>query len=456
MTKGVSRTHKTGKTYHSKPILRTICWAHCLTHEFHAHMSAPIALHGRHYALPQRPTVVVCIDGCDPEYIARGIADGVCPAIARFFEEGFGAVADCVMPSFTNPNNVSVVTGAPPAVHGIGGNYYLDRDTGREIMMTDAALLRGDTLLGLMSQAGVPTAAITAKDKLRKVLGHGLRGICFSSEKADQCSEAEHGVADVAALVGRPRPDMYSGDLSLYVLDAGLALLRQGRARLLYLSLSDYIQHKHAPGEPESDAFLRAIDTRLQAFVDAGAVVACIADHGMSHKTDAQGRPNAIFLQDLLEARFGAGSARIICPITDPFVRHHGALGSFVRGYARNPADIEAMMQAAAAIDGVQEVLSREQAAQRLGLPLDREADFVVISHESYVLGSRADEHDLSTVGDHPLRSHGGYSEQPVPFFLSQPLSPAYRERAAQGGLRNFDIFDFALNGVQTQAAADA
>lgn len=411
-------------------------------------MPENITLHGRQYALPQRPTVVICIDGCDPEYIARGIADGVCPTIARCYQDGFGAQADCVMPSFTNPNNVSVVTGAPPAVHGIGGNYYLDRATGQEVMMTDAALLRGETLLGLMSQAGVPTAAVTAKDKLRKVLGYGLRGICFSSEKADQCNAAEHGLEDAAALVGRPAPDMYSGDLSLYVLDAGLALLRQGRARLLYLSLSDYIQHKHAPGAPESDAFLAAIDQRVQAFIDAGAVVACIADHGMSHKSDAQGRPNAIFLQDRLEAAFGQGSARVICPITDPFVRHHGALGSFVRAYARDAAQIPAMMQCAADIPGVQEVLSGAQAAERLELPLDREADFVVISQEAYVLGSRADEHDLSTVGDHPLRSHGGYSEQPVPFFLSHPLTEPYRRRAAQERLRNFDIFDYALNGV--------
>lgn len=411
-----------------------------------------IALHGRQYALPTRPVVVICIDGCDPEYIERGIADGVCPTIARFHRDGLGAVADCVMPSFTNPNNVSIVTGAPPAVHGIGGNYFLDRDTGREIMMTDASLLRGETLLGLMSQAGVPTAAVTAKDKLRKVLGHEMRGICFSSEKVATCTEAEHGIANVEAVVGRPAPDMYSGDLSLYVLDAGLALLKQGRARLLYLSLSDYVQHKHAPGSPESNAFLRAIDDRLQAFVDAGAVVGCVADHGMSAKTRADGRPNVLFLQDVLEQQFGAGSARVICPITDPFVRHHGALGSFVRAYARDASQIDAMIEATRELAGIETVYTGAEAARILELPADREADFVVISNEAFVLGSRADEHDLSTVGDHPLRSHGGFSEQRVPFLLSHALTPAYAARAAAGGLRNFDIFDFALNGVQADA----
>lgn len=414
----------------------------------HANDQQSISLHGRNYALPTQPVVVICIDGCDPEYIEHGIKNGVCPTIASFVEQGFTATADCVMPSFTNPNNVSIVTGVPPAVHGISGNYYLEPETKREIMITDATLLCGSTLLGLMSQAGVPTAAITAKDKLRKILGHELEGICFSTEKAASCTLDEHGIDQIEALVGRPVPNMYSADLSLYVLDAGLALLRQGQVRLLYLSLSDYVQHKYAPGAPESDEFLRAIDQRLKAFVELGAIVGCVADHGMSDKSSAQGTPNVIFLQDLLEQEFGAGSARVICPITDPFVRHHGALGSFVRVYARDPANLPEMLRAVRGLPGVEQAMTREEAATALELPADREGDFLVVSAQNYVLGSRAVEHDLSNIGERPLRSHGGFSEQPVPFLLSHPLNETYRDIAASRRLRNFDIFDFALNGV--------
>ncbi|KAB0495773.1 phosphonoacetate hydrolase [Pseudomonas vancouverensis] len=412
-------------------------------------MPKSITLHQRQYALPTQPVVVICIDGCDPQYISQGIADGVCPTIARLHSQGFADTADCVMPSFTNPNNVSIVTGVPPAVHGIAGNYSLDRDTGKEIMMTDASLLRGETLLALLAKAGIAVAAITAKDKLRKVLGHHLHGICFSSEKAASCTLEEHGIDDVETLVGRPAPDMYSADLSLFVLDAGLALLRQQRAQVLYLSLSDYIQHKFAPGTAQSNDFLKAIDDRLQAFIDEGAIVGCVADHGMSDKNNANGTPDVVFLQDLLEVRFGAGSARVICPITDPFVRHHGALGSFVRVYAKDPADIAPMIDYISGLSGIEDTLSRHQAAVKLGLPEDREADIVVIASESCVLGSCASEHDLSSVGDRPLRSHGGYSEQSVPFLISHPLNGEYRQRAALTRLRNFDIFDFVLNGVE-------
>src|SRR5580692_9663407 len=173
-------------------------------------MSETIELNGRRYRKPQRPTVVICVDGCDPEYLERGIPDGIFPTIGSFRREGYLATADAVVPTFTNPNNVSIVTGAPPSMHGIAGNFYLDRETGREVMITDASLMRCQTILSRMSQTGVPTAAIAAKDKLRKMLGRNLTGISFSSERADEATVYENGITGIEALVGRPKPDMYS------------------------------------------------------------------------------------------------------------------------------------------------------------------------------------------------------------------------------------------------------
>jgi phosphonoacetate hydrolase len=395
-------------------------------------VSDTIALNGRHYRKPRQPTVIICADGCDPRYLERGMADGILPTIAGFAESGWLGTAAAAMPTFTNPNNVSIVTGAPPSVHGIAGNYCLDRDSGREIMMTEPELMRSDTLLALMAAAGVKTAAVTAKDKLRLLLGHHLDGICFSSERAD---------AAIERMVGRPRPDMYSADLSLYVLDAGIALLAQRAAELLYLSLSDYVQHAHAPGEPEADAFHQALDARLARFAAQGALVGLVADHGMNDK------PNIVFLEDELVERFGPGAARVICPITDPFVRHHGALGSFVRVYVGRDADPEALMAASAALPGVAAVYDRAEAAARFEMPEDREADFVVLGDAATAIGTARARHDLSGLAGKRLRSHGGLGEQKVPFLLSQPLGEGYRRRAAAGGLRNWDIFDYALNG---------
>ncbi len=415
-------------------------------------MTTPVELHGRAYHLPERPVAVICADGCDPAYIEAGLEAGVLPTVARWRKAGFYGLADAVMPTFTNPNNLSIVTGAPPAVHGIAGNFALDRESGAEIMMTDPAMVHGETLLALMSQAGVAVAAITAKDKLRRMLGSGLdigaNGICFSSEQADRCTKEEHGVEQVEALVGRPAPDMYSADLSLYVLDAGIRLVEQGRARLLYLSLSDYVQHGHAPDEPAALEFHQALDNRLAQLEELGALVGLTADHGMNDKALSDGRPHVIFLEDILNARFGAGAVRVICPITDPFVRHHGALGSFVRVYRKDETPLTALAEAVRGLPGIDAVLTRDEAAARYDLPHDREADLVVTGDRNTTLGAVAAEHDLSALAGHRLRSHGGAYEQSVPFLLSHPLSADYRALSRGRRLRNFDIFDYALNGI--------
>ena len=407
-----------------------------------------VKVNGRSYKLPARPTVVIVVDGFDPAYLEHGLANGTLPRMKSFGTEGFVGIADCSMPSTTNTNNTSIVTGVPPAVHGINGNYYLDPETGKEIIITDASRLRCGTILGAMSDAGVRTAVVTAKDKLLKVLAHKMSGIQFSSEYAHKANLRDNNIDRVEELVGRPQPDQYSADLSLFALDAGVKILSSVRPDLMYLSTSDYVQHKHAPGEPEADAYLRAVDTIVGNLVDLGATVAITADHGMNDKSAADGTPKVVYLEDELNSRFGAGSVRVICPIADPFVRHHGALGSFVRVHLRKPADIPAMMAFTRTLPAIELVLDKEQVCKQFELPADREGDFAVFSARDTVVGARREDHNLNQLAGHRLRSHGGLGEQKVPFLLSRPLNAGYRERAKSSRIHNYDIFDFALNGV--------
>ena len=408
-----------------------------------------VEVNGRSYAAPKRPTVVIIVDGFDPAYLDHGIANGTLPTMKSFKEKGFAAIADCSMPSTTNTNNTSIVTGVPPAVHGINGNYYLDAETGKEIMITDAKRLRCGTILGALSHAGVKTAVVTAKDKLLKVLAYEMEGINFSSEYAGKATLKENGIENVEKLIGRSTPDQYSADLSLFVFDAGVKLMSTVRPDLMYLSTSDYVQHKHAPGEPEADAYHQAVDKAVAALIALGATVAITADHGMNDKSASDGTPNVVYLEDELNSRFGAGAVRVICPIADPFVRHHGALGSFVRVHLRKPGDVGAMMAFARTLPGVELVLDKAEVCRRFELPIDREGDFAVFSDRNTVVGARREDHNLSQLAGHRLRSHGGLGEQKVPFLLSQPINGVYQKRAKAGPLHNYDIFDFALNGVQ-------
>ncbi len=400
---------------------------------------------GRDYRWPVKPTVVICIDGSEPGYIEAAIAAGRAPTFARFMTDGANLLADSVIPSFTNPNNLSIITGRPPSAHGIAGNYFFDPATGAEVMMNDPKFLRAPTILRAFHDAGAKVAMVTAKDKLRLLLSNGLdyasgRAIAFSSERADKATKRENGIESVLSFVGLPLPEVYSAELSEFVFAAGVKLLATARPALVYLSTTDYIQHKVGPGTAVANDFYAMIDGYLAAMDKLGAIIVATADHGMNDKHGADKSPNVVYLQTLLDGWPEAAGTRVILPITDPYVAHHGALGSFATVYLQPTSDAVGIAVKLRAVDGIELVLSCAQACARFELPPDRIGDLVVLSGKHMTLGTSAVRHDLSGL-DEPLRSHGGLTEQRVPMIANRKVATP-----AGHALRNFDVFDVALN----------
>lgn len=407
--------------------------------------STTITVNDRDYAMPIRPAVVICLDGCEPDYFEQAVDRGRMPTLARFMAEGSASDAHCVIPSFTNPNNMSIATGRPPSVHGICGNFLYDQENDQEVMMNDPRFLRAPTVFSALYQAGARIAVVTAKDKLRRLLGDGLRfdqdrAVCFSSEKADTTSTGEHGIDNAADWLGRTVPPVYSAELSEFVFAAGVRLLESFKPDLMYLSTTDYIQHKHAPEDEGALAFNEMFDSYLQQLDELGAVVVITADHGMKPKHLADGSPDVLYLQDLLDAWLTPGAARVILPITDPYVVHHGALGSFATAYLPADCDLNDTIDRLRATDGIDVVLERSRAASTWELPPDRIGDIVIISTENKTLGTSASRHDLASLKE-PLRSHGGLSEQRVPFIVNRRVDSLGQAPT----LRNFDALQVAL-----------
>jgi len=411
-----------------------------------------VAVNGIEYRWPRRPVVVVCIDGGDPAYLQRFLADGSTPNMARFVREGFATVADASMPSFTCPNNMSIITGTPTSKHGISGNFYLDTTTWEPVVMTGPELLRGDTIIARFAEAGAKVVTITAKDKLRKQLGKGLdvaQGhVSFSSEFAGQCTLAENGIENVLPWLGMEQPGMYSMELSLLVLEAGIKLLAERRPELLYLSLTDWVQHKWAPDEDGARRFYQRLDDCVGRLAALDATVALTADHGMNDKSNDAGEPKVLWLQDLLDAKLGPGTTTVVCPITDAFVAHHGALGGFVRVWSRGAVSAHQVIDAMAGVEGIELALDRDTACRMFEMPADREGDVAVIARQDWCIGSSAKNHDLSGLKGHRLRTHGGTSEAKVPIVINRPLNEAYRFKAASQTLKSYQVFDFAINGT--------
>ena len=407
-----------------------------------------IEVNGRVYKWPDRPVVAVCIDGSEPAYIEEAVKAGVMPWTEKIINgQGSDLRCDCVVPSFTNPNNMSIATGVEPSVHGICGNFYYDSENDHEVMMNEPHLLRAGTLFSAFQHAGAKVAIVTAKDKLRKMLGHGLTfgdgtGVCFSSEKADLATLSDHGIDGVVELVGKPVPAVYSADLSEFIFAAGVKLMDTMRPDIMYLSTTDYIQHKFAPGSDGANAFYAMMDGYFAQLEALGARIAVTADHGMNVKHDVNGDPDVIYLQTELDTMLGVNEARVILPITDPYVVHHGALGSFATVYLK-PEHRTKVLAHLQAMEGIEGAFDNASGCEKFGLPTDRMGDVIVVSSINKVLGTTSERHDLSGL-DVPLRSHGGISEQCVPLIVSQVVSGIDADKR----LRNFDIYNVVLNHV--------
>jgi phosphonoacetate hydrolase len=407
-----------------------------------------VTANDRTYPAPKTCAIAICLDGCEPEYLDLAIAEGLMPNLKKMREAGTDRLAHSVIPSFTNPNNLSIATGRPPAVHGICGNYLYDPETGEEVMMNDVRFLRAPTIFSRFYEAGARVAVVTAKDKLRALLGAGLRfdedrAIAFSSERSGTTTKAEHGIDKASDWLGKPVPEVYSAGLSEFVFAAGVKLLKEWAPDVMYLSTTDYIQHKFAPDEQGAKDFYAMFDRYLGELDALGAAIVVTADHGMKPKHDDKGEPAVIYVQDLMDGWLGKDAARVILPITDPYVVHHGALGSFATSYLPKGADRADIIARLKALPQMLEVLTKEEAVATYELPADRIGDLTMISTVNMTIGTSAHRHDLAALKE-PLRSHGGLTEQEVPFIVNRVLEVPNAPK-----LRNFDAFFYA-----TRAAA--
>ncbi len=404
------------------------------------------SVNGKSFHPSNKPIVVICMDGSADEYLDTSMVFERMPNLKKMAQQGYRGMVRGALPSFTNVNNSSIVTGLSPALHGISGNFFYDANKDQEVMMNSSEYLRAETILAAASHANRKVAVVTAKEKLRDILSHKMKGIAISSEKANQAVFATHGIDNAEEVIGYKTPIVYSAEASLFVLRAGVAFIEKGLADFLYLSLTDYMQHTYSPETEESLAFYAAMDKEIGKLLALGAIVGATADHGMNAKVKSDGSPNVLYIEDMLEKQFGAGGFRVICPITDPYVKHHGALGSYVVVHLDDLSKLSEVKKWLFAQEGITEVYDRKEATRILEQPEDRTGDLVILSARDVVLGRKPQYHDLSAL-DGSLRSHGGRYEEMVPMVISHPLNATYKRKASCDP-RNFDIFDFTINGT--------
>ncbi len=418
-----------------------------------------VRVNGIDYRKPSRPTVIVCMDGVAPEYLEEAGRAGMAPAFEKFKKEGFYSVADCVIPSFTNPNNTSIVTGVLPRVHGIAtSGQSFNRKTGQYELICRPEDVACDTILKAFHENGLKVAAIASKDKLRSFLSKGWQGINISAEVAhkfegdgtqvDEVIErAVEETSNGTLLEKVEDPDwMYSQKSAHFALDLAVAVL-QGKGpyvpQLMYVSLTDYIPHRYEAGTEIANQFIQGIDQRLGEMDRMGCALGVTSDHGMSSKFNPDGSPDAIWLKDVLESH-GIEDCHIVLPCADKYQGHHGSLGSAAWIYFDDQGDADKALEVLGSVQGVEEALSRSDVVERHGVPGEMIGDVFLLSQKNKVFGTTASEHPNAPTY---LRSHGGLYEQKVPFVVNLPVSSG-AGRGSEGPLRNFNIVDYAVNKV--------
>ena len=410
------------------------------------YMTILLNINNRQYqGIPKKTSVVICLDGSQKEYLDEASKINLMPNLDKIIKKGEYLIAHSAIPSFTNPNNISIVTGQPSSVHGICGNFFYTPSTGVEVMMNDPRFLRAPTIFEKYYEIGAKIALVTAKDKLRTLLGNGLkyndkRALCFSAEKSDQATMEVNGIEKVNEWLGMSVPEVYSAELSEFVMAAGVKLLAEFKPDIMYLSTTDYIQHKYEPGHEVANKFYKMFDNYIGQLDDMGAILVITADHGMKPKSQEDGSPNAIFLQDYLDIKFPSVKAKVILPITDPYVVHHGALGSFATIYLEDKIHVDLIINEIKKIKEIEVVLNKDDACSAYDLPKDRMGDIICMSSEFMTIGSSKDKHDLSGLNE-PLRSHGGLHERQVPFIVNKKMS----QIDANKQLYNYDAFYYAI-----------
>ena len=353
---------------------------------------------GRCHTMP-KTTVIITVDGYDPEYIDACEA----PNLMALARQGFYRVGKSMMPSVTNVNNVSIVTGEYPSAHGINSNYRMVRETGKDIYMESGEYILSETLFQRASKIGARTILSTSKDKLRTLLSDGA-DVAISSEQAPVWA---------VESVGEP-PPIYSLNVNGWTIRAASHAMKLEPADIVYISTTDFAMHTYAPDEPESQQHISVLDDAIGELVDAHPDVTLLltADHGMNPKRRMVDLANALGAKGI-----GAEAVPII---KDRYVVHHNNLGGCMFVYLHS-GDASRTGEAAGILretPGVERVYSREEAAEDLRLNYDLIGDLVVTGDIDTVFGPKDLEDSWDDTGaGHSLRSHASAHEQDIPII---------------------------------------
>jgi len=346
----------------------------------------------------KKRAILVCLDGCGPDYIEKSDV----PNIRKLCRNGYYVKGKSVIPTVTNVNNVSIITGVYPEKHGITSNFYYN-ELGQEVYIESPEFIMTKTIFQMAAQNNLTSALLTSKDKLCTLLRRGAH-IAFSAEAPPKW---------VVDSIGPP-PNIYSIEVNSWLFKACRLVIEKYDPNFIYVATTDYAMHKYPPEAPESKWNMQIIDDaigNLIELVDKKQTVLCItADHGMSDKR------RAIDLKVLLDEY--KIKAKVASTIKDRYTVHHAGLSGSAYIYLENKGDLQKAFHLLANAEGVDRILTRDEAVKLYHLHPDRIGDLVVFGEKEYVFGEIGAPDERICCLDVQIRSHGSLYEQEIPIII--------------------------------------
>jgi phosphonoacetate hydrolase len=345
---------------------------------------------------PGQRVVVAMMDGLDMEYLEKTDM----PHMQAMMADGFFKQVGGVFPSVTNVNNVSIACGAWPDEHGIVANSYFDQNCGKPVYMNAAELIRCPTIFKRAAGHGIKSALLTSKKKTLELFHRDV----------DMGIAAEEAPAEYIETYGPP-PDIYSREINYWLWTVAVDILeKQPEIGLVYVHITDYPMHAWGPEEQESQVHLQILDKYLgqarQSAPDAAFLIT--ADHGMNYKTRCYN------LQCVLAAA-GLPPRFVLSPERDYYVVHHRNFTGCSWIWLNSSDQWDATVEVLEAIDGIEEIISRPEAAERFHLLPDLIGDMIVTGDRQTMFG----EMDTAYEDLPPTyRAHGSLYEMRLPLVV--------------------------------------
>ncbi|MHB8066554.1 MAG: alkaline phosphatase family protein [Desulfobaccales bacterium] len=341
-------------------------------------------------------TVVCMYDGFGMDYFEMSPL----PVMKRLGREGLVKRGRAVFPTLTNANNISICCAAWPAEHGVTTNCYFDEAAGKARFLEDADFILAPTIFQRFRQQGVRSALLTCKAKTLKLVGG----------HADLAVAAEEPSPEVVQRYGPP-PPMYSAEVNYWLWEIALDLLQSHPDfGLIYVHTTDYPMHMWAPEESCSLDHLARLDDLLGAARDIApdAMFLITADHGMNPKKRCLDLRKTCATAGL-QLRFA------VSPVADRLLRHHRGFGGVSYVYVHAAGDLHQVQAFLADLPGVDDALSRPEAARRFHLLPARIGDLVILAAKDTVFGDLAGPDEELAAG---YRNHGSLYEEDIPLIL--------------------------------------